>query len=110
MYSCKDDLEQFCENGVTLTYNSANPHASGITYGGYSKSIVVDQDFALRISDKLDLAASAPLLCSGLIAYSPLRLRKIAKGHKVGVVGLGGLGHMAVKFGHAFGTHIALLT
>src|ERR1043166_10081440 len=110
MYSCKDDLEQFCENGVTLTYNSANPHASGITYGGYSKSIVVDQDFALRISDKLDLAATAPLLCAGITTYSPLRHWKIGEGHKVGVVGLGGLGHMGVKFAHAFGAHVALFT
>jgi uncharacterized zinc-type alcohol dehydrogenase-like protein len=108
--SCKDDLEQFCENGVTLTYNSADPHTGGITYGGYSKSIVVNQDFVLRISDKLDLAASAPLLCAGITTYSPLRLRKIGKGHKIGVVGLGGLGHMAVKFGHAFGAHVALFT
>lgn len=108
--SCKEDLEQFCENGVTLTYNSADPHTGGITYGGYSKSIVVDQAFVLRISDKLDLAASAPLLCAGITTYSPLRLQKIGKGHKIGVVGLGGLGHMAVKFGHAFGAHVALFT
>ncbi len=108
--SCKDDLEQFCENGMTLTYNSADPHTGGITYGGYSKSIVVDQNFVLRISDKLDLAASAPLLCAGITTYSPLRLRKIGKGHKIGVVGLGGLGHMAVKFSHAFGAHVALFT
>ncbi len=108
--SCKDDLEQFCENGVTLTYNSADPHTGGITYGGYSKSIVVDQDFVLRISDKLDLAATAPLLCAGITTYSPLRFQKIGPGHKIGVVGLGGLGHMAVKFGHAFGAHVALFT
>ncbi|MEO6969516.1 MAG: NAD(P)-dependent alcohol dehydrogenase, partial [Chthoniobacterales bacterium] len=108
--SCREDLEQFCENGVTLTYNSADPHTGGITYGGYSKSMVVNQDFILRISDKLDLAASAPLLCAGITTYSPLRLQKIRKGHKIGVVGLGGLGHMAVKFGHAFGAHVALFT
>ena len=108
--SCKEDLEQFCRNGVTLTYNSADPHTGGITYGGYSKSIVVDQDFVLRVPDKLDPAATAPLLCAGITTYSPLRLRKIGKGHKIGVVGLGGLGHMAVKFGHAFGAHVALFT
>src|SRR5205085_5039834 len=78
--SCKDDLEQFCEKGVTLTYNSPDPHSGGITYGGYSKSIVVNQDFVLRISDKLDLAATAPLLCAGITTYSPLRYRKIGKG------------------------------
>jgi uncharacterized zinc-type alcohol dehydrogenase-like protein len=108
--SCQEDLEQFCENGVTLTYNSPDPHTGGITYGGYSKSIVVDQNFVLRISDKLDLAATAPLLCAGITTYSPLRFQKIGPGHKVGVVGLGGLGHMAVKFGHAFGAHVALFT
>jgi uncharacterized zinc-type alcohol dehydrogenase-like protein len=108
--SCKEDLEQFCENGVTLTYNSPNRHTGGITYGGYSKSIVVDQDFVLRLSDKLDLAASAPLLCAGITTYSPLRLQKIKQGHRIGVVGLGGLGHMAVKFGRAFGAHVALFT
>jgi len=108
--SCKEDLEQFCENGVTLTYNSPDPHTGGHTYGGYSKSIVVDQDFVLRISDKLDLAATAPLLCAGITTYSPLRLAKVGPGHKIGVIGLGGLGHMAVKFGHAFGAHVALFT
>ncbi len=108
--SCKDDLEQFCEKGMTLTYNSPDPHTGGITYGGYSKSIVVNQDFVLRISDKLDLAATAPLLCAGITTYSPLRYRKIGQGHKIGVVGLGGLGHMAVKFGHAFGAYVALFT
>ena len=108
--SCKEDLEQFCENGVTLTYNSPDPHTHGHTYGGYSKSIVVDQNFVLRISDKLDLAATAPLLCAGITTYSPLRFQKIGPGRKVGVIGLGGLGHMAVKFAHAFGAHVALFT
>lgn len=108
--SCKQDLQQFCETGVTLTYNSPDPHTGGITYGGYSKSIVVDQDFVLRIPDRLDLAATAPLLCAGITTYSPLRLKKIGPGHKIGVIGLGGLGHMAVKFGHAFGAYVALFT
>ena len=81
-----------------------------MTYGGYSKSIVVDQDFVLRLSDKLDLAAAAPLLCAGITTYSPLRKWKIGKGQKVGVVGLGGLGHMALKFANAFGAEVTLFT
>jgi len=108
--NCRDHLEQFCDNGVVFTYNSKDKHTGGVTYGGYSKSIVVDQDFVLRISDKLDPAATAPLLCAGITTYSPLRHWKITKGHKVGVVGLGGLGHMGVKFAHAFGAHVVLFT
>ena len=108
--NCKEGLEQFCDNGPTLTYNSPDKHTGGVTYGGYSTSIVVDQDFVLRISDKLDLAATAPLLCAGITTYSPLRHWKAGKGHKVGVVGLGGLGHMAVKFANAFGAHVVLFT
>ncbi len=109
--NCRADLEQFCDNpGPVFTYNSKDKHTGGITYGGYSKSIVVHQDFVLRISDKLDLAATAPLLCAGITTYSPLRHWKIGKGHKVGVVGLGGLGHMGVKFANAFGAHVALFT
>src|SRR5438067_10689069 len=107
--SCEEGLEQFCD-GMVLTYNSEDRHTGGITYGGYSTSIVVDHDFVLRISDKLDLAATAPLLCAGITTYSPLRYWKIGKGHKVGVVGLGGLGHMGVKFAHAFGAEVALFT
>ena len=108
--NCRDHLEQFCDNGVVFTYNSKDKHTGGVTYGGYSKSIVVNQDFVLRISDKLDPAATAPLLCAGITTYSPLRHWKITKGHKVGVVGLGGLGHMGVKFAHAFGAHVVLFT
>jgi uncharacterized zinc-type alcohol dehydrogenase-like protein len=108
--NCRENLEQFCDNGPVFTYNSQDKHTGGITYGGYSKSIVVDQDFVLRISDKLDLAATAPLLCAGITTYSPLRHWKIAKGQKVGVVGLGGLGHMGVKFANAFGAHVVLFT
>lgn len=108
--NCRDHLEQFCDNGPTFTYNSEDKHTGGTTYGGYSKNIVVDQDFVLRISDKLDLAATAPLLCAGITTYSPLRHWKIGKGHKVGVVGLGGLGHMGLKFAHAFGAEVALFT
>src|SRR5437762_1794092 len=108
--NCREHLEQFCDNGPVFTYNSEDKHTGGVTYGGYSKSIVVDQDFVLRISDKLDLAATAPLLCAGITTYSPLRHWKIGKGRKVGVVGLGGLGHMAVKFATAFGAEVVLFT
>jgi uncharacterized zinc-type alcohol dehydrogenase-like protein len=108
--NCQADLEQFCENGAIFTYNSKDEHTGGFTYGGYSKSIVVDQDFVLRISDKLDLASSAPLLCAGITTYSPLRRWKVGKDQKVGVVGLGGLGHMALKFAHAFGAEVVLFT
>jgi alcohol dehydrogenase (NADP+) len=107
--SCEEGLEQFCDEKV-LTYNSEDKYTGGITYGGYSKSIVVDQDFVLRISDKLNLAATAPLLCAGITTYSPLRHWKVTKGKKVGVVGLGGLGHMAVKLANAFGAEVVLFT
>jgi alcohol dehydrogenase (NADP+) len=108
--NCRAGLEQFCEQGATLTYNSKDPHTGGTTYGGYSKSIVVDQDFVLRLSDKLDMASAAPLLCAGITTYSPLRRWKVGRGQKVGVVGLGGLGHMAVKFANAFGAEVTLFT
>ena len=108
--NCRAGLEQFCDQGVTLTYNSEDKHTGGITYGGYSKSIVVDQDFVLRVPDKLDPAAAAPLLCAGITTYSPLRKWKIGRGQKVGVVGLGGLGHMALKFANAFGADVMLFT
>lgn len=108
--SCRAGLEQFCENGATMTYNSEDRHTGGITYGGYSKSIVVDQHFVFRLSDKLDPAAAAPLLCAGITTYSPLRRWKVVKGQRVGVVGLGGLGHMALKFANAFGAEVTLFT
>ena len=108
--NCKAGLEQFCQSGATFTYNSPDKHTGGVTYGGYSKAIVVDQDFVLHISDKLDLAGTAPLLCAGITTYSPLRHWKVGKGHKVGVVGLGGLGHMAVKFANAFGANVVVFT
>ena len=108
--NCKAGLEQFCASGATFTYNSADKHSGGMTYGGYSKAVVVDEAFVLRISEKLDLAAAAPLLCAGITTYSPLREWKVGKGQKVGVVGLGGLGHMAVKFGRAFGAHVVVFT
>lgn len=108
--NCREGLEQFCLGGATFTYNSADKHTGGVTYGGYSKSIVVDESFVLRISDKLDLAATAPLLCAGITTYSPMRKWNVREGQKVGVVGLGGLGHMAVKFGAAFGARVVLFT
>jgi len=107
--NCRADLQQFCDR-LVLTYNSKDEHTGAMTYGGYSKSMVVDQKFVLRVPDKLDLAASAPLLCAGITTYSPLRHWKVGKGHKVGVVGLGGLGHMAIKFASAFGAEVTLFT
>jgi uncharacterized zinc-type alcohol dehydrogenase-like protein len=109
--NCQADLEQFCDNPAPVfTYNSKDKHTGGITYGGYSKGMVVDQDFVLRISDKLDPAAAAPLLCAGITTYSPLRKWKVGKGQKVGVIGLGGLGHMALKFANAFGAEVTLFS
>jgi uncharacterized zinc-type alcohol dehydrogenase-like protein len=107
---CREGLEQFCQQGMVLTYNSPDKHTGGITYGGYSESIVVDQAFALKVPRNLDLAATAPLLCAGITTYSPLRHWGAGKGKKVGVVGLGGLGHMAVKLAHAFGAEVVLFT
>ncbi|OUL29473.1 hydroxyacid dehydrogenase [Nostoc sp. RF31YmG] len=106
---CKVGLEQFCQN-VILTYNSPDKHLGGVTYGGYSNSIVADERFVLRVPDNLDLAGVAPLLCAGITTYSPLRHWGVTEGKKVGVVGLGGLGHMAVKFAHAFGAHVVVFT
>ena len=106
---CKADLEQFCPN-LTLTFNSPDQHLGGVTYGGYSDSVVVDERFVLRVPDNLDLAGVAPLLCAGITTYSPLRYHGVTKGKKVGVVGLGGLGHMGVKFAHAFGAHVVVFT
>lgn len=108
--SCREGLEQFCEAGSTWTYNAEDKKHGGITYGGYSQSIVADEAFVLRVPAKLDLAATAPLLCAGITTYSPLRHWKVGKGQKVGIVGLGGLGHMGVKFAHAFGAHTVLFT
>ncbi len=108
--NCQRDLEQFCKKGATFTYNGPDKHSGGVTYGGYSDCIVVDEDFTLKVPANLDLAATAPLLCAGITTYSPLRHWKVGPGQKVGVVGLGGLGHMAVKFAHAFGAHVVLFT
>jgi alcohol dehydrogenase (NADP+) len=107
--NCKDGLEQYCENGAVGTYNSRGK--DGVpTYGGYSDTVVVHEDFVLHVSGKLDLAAVAPLLCAGITTYSPLRHWKVGKGHKLGVIGLGGLGHMAVKFGVSFGAEVTVLS
>jgi uncharacterized zinc-type alcohol dehydrogenase-like protein len=106
---CKAGLEQFCPN-LTLTYNSPDKHLGGVTYGGYSESIVVDERFVLRVPSNLDLAGAAPLLCAGITTYSPMRHWGVAKSKNVGVVGLGGLGHMGVKFAHAFGAHVVVFT
>ncbi len=108
--NCRAGNEQFCDSMPTFTYNAEDKHLGGVTYGGYSDSIVVDEAFVLRISGKLDLAATAPLLCAGITTYSPMRHWNVRKGQKVGVVGLGGLGHMGVKFAHAFGAHVVLFT
>jgi uncharacterized zinc-type alcohol dehydrogenase-like protein len=108
--ACEEDLEQFCENGNTLTYGSAEPQTGGITQGGYSNAVVVDQDFCLRVSEDVDLAATAPLLCAGITTYSPLRHWNVGPDSKVGVVGLGGLGHMAVKIATAMGAEVTLFT
>jgi alcohol dehydrogenase (NADP+) len=107
--SCEENLEQFCDD-VTFTYNSPDKVSGGHTFGGYSQSIVVNEDFVLRVRNDVDLAATAPLLCAGITTYSPLRHWKVAKGQKAGVVGLGGLGHMAVKFANAFGAEVTLFT
>jgi uncharacterized zinc-type alcohol dehydrogenase-like protein len=108
--SCKRDLEQFCEQGMTLTYNSPDQNSGGVTFGGYSENIVVDEAFVLRVPKNLDPAGAAPLLCAGITTYSPLRFWKVGKRQKVGIVGLGGLGHMGVKFAHAFGAEVVLFT
>ncbi len=107
--NCQDGLEQLCPN-QTLTFNSPDKHLGGVTYGGYSESIVVDEHFVLHIPANLDLAGVAPLLCAGITTYSPMRRWGDIKGKKVGVVGLGGLGHMGVKFARAFGARVVVFT
>ncbi|HEY4831478.1 MAG TPA: NAD(P)-dependent alcohol dehydrogenase [Waddliaceae bacterium] len=106
---CKAGREQFCPN-MTLTFNGQDRHLGGITYGGYSSSVVVDEAFVLRVPSNLNLAGVAPLLCAGITTYSPLHHWKVSKGMKVGIVGLGGLGHMGVKFAHALGAHVVVFT
>jgi uncharacterized zinc-type alcohol dehydrogenase-like protein len=106
---CKQGFEQFCPN-MTLTYNFPDKHSGGVTYGGYSDSIVVTERFVLEVPSNLNLAGTAPLLCAGITTYSPMHHWGVTKGKKVGVVGLGGLGHMGVKFAHALGAHVVLFT
>ena len=108
--NCLAGEEQYCDNGLTLTYNSKDKILGGVTYGGYSSSIVVDEAFVLRVPNGLELPRVAPLLCAGITTYSPMRHWNVRKGQKVGVVGLGGLGHMGVKFAHAFGARVVLFT
>ena len=108
--SCKEGLEQYCEPGFTATYNGPEPQTGGHTFGGYSSHIVVDSHFVLRIPENLDLAGVAPLLCAGITTYSPLRHWKVGPGQKVGIVGLGGLGHMGLKLAHAMGAKVTLFT
>jgi alcohol dehydrogenase (NADP+) len=106
---CKAGLQQFCAN-FTLTYNFPDKHLGGVTYGGYSESIVVDENFVLHVPANLQPAGAAPLLCAGITTYSPMRHWNVGKSKKVGVVGLGGLGHMGVKFAHALGAHVVVFT
>ena len=108
--SCREGLENYCLNVPVFTYNSEDKILGGVTYGGYSESIVVDESFVLRVPEKLDPAGTAPLLCAGITTYSPLRHWKVSAGQKVGVVGLGGLGHMAVKLANALGARVVLFT
>jgi uncharacterized zinc-type alcohol dehydrogenase-like protein len=107
---CKESLEQFCEKGAIQTYNSPDNFLGTPTYGGYSERVVVDENYVLRIPENLDLAATAPLLCAGITTYSPLRHWNVGPGKKVGVVGIGGLGHMAIKIAKAMGAHVVAFT
>ncbi|NVM76548.1 putative zinc-type alcohol dehydrogenase-like protein [Duganella sp. SG902] len=108
--ACAEDLEQYCENGATVTYNGRERDTGAPTYGGYSDLIVVDEHFVVKVSEKLDLKAVAPLLCAGITTYSPLRHWQVGPGQKVGVIGLGGLGHMGVKFAKAMGATVVMIT
>ena len=108
--SCRAGEEQYCDGPAIFTYNGEDKHIGGVTYGGYSESVVVDEAFALRVSKQLNPAATAPLVCAGITTYSPLRHWNVRQGQKVGVVGLGGLGHMGLKFAHAFGADVVLFT
>jgi uncharacterized zinc-type alcohol dehydrogenase-like protein len=108
--ACKDGLEQFCDGPATFTYNAPDKHLGGVTFGGYAESIVVDEHFVLRLSDRLNPAGAAPLVCAGITTWSPLRHWKVRAGQKVGVVGLGGLGHMGVKFARALEARVEVFT
>lgn len=108
--ACKEDLEQYCEHGMVATYNSKDKHLGGQTFGGYSTSITVDKEFVLTIPENIDAKAAAPLLCAGITTWSPLQTWNVKNGDKVGVIGLGGLGHMGVKFANALGAHVVMIT
>jgi uncharacterized zinc-type alcohol dehydrogenase-like protein len=108
--ACEADQEQFCEEGMTLTYNAIARDGVTPTYGGYSEKIVVEERFVVHVPETLDLEGAAPLLCAGITTYSPLKHWKIGPGDKVGIIGLGGLGHMGVKFAKAFGAHVVMIT
>ncbi len=107
---CREGLEQYCDNGNTLTYNDPDSFLGGQTYGGYSERIVVDENYVLRIPENLDLAAAAPLLCAGVTTWSPLKHWQVGPGKKVGIVGIGGLGHMGIKLAKALGAHVVVFT
>lgn len=109
-HPCEEGLEQYCENGFTGTYNSTNSKHGGVTYGGYSENIVVEEKFVLNVPENIDVKAAAPLLCAGITTWSPLRHWNVKEGDKVGVIGLGGLGHMGVKFAKAMGAHVVMIT
>jgi len=108
--NCQDGLEQYCSNGWVGTYGGMEKDGSGATYGGYSKNILAHEDFVLHISDKQPLEAVAPLLCAGITTYSPLRHWKVSKGQRVGILGLGGLGHMGVKLAVSMGAEVTMLS
>ncbi len=108
--NCKNDLEQYCLKGATYTYSAPEKYGDGFTYGGYAKQIICDEDFILKVGENLSLEKVAPLLCAGITTYSPLKNLKVGKGHKVAVLGLGGLGHMGVKFAAAFGAEVTVLS
>jgi uncharacterized zinc-type alcohol dehydrogenase-like protein len=108
--SCKEGLENYCENGMTGTYNSPDKHLNTHTFGGYSERVVVDENYVLSVPANLDLAAAAPLLCAGITTYSPLKHWKVGPGQKVGIVGIGGLGHMGVKLAKAMGAYVVVIT
>ncbi|MCE7069114.1 NAD(P)-dependent alcohol dehydrogenase [Dyadobacter sp. CY327] len=107
---CQEGLEQYCEPGMTGTYNSPDKYLDTPTFGGYSESVVVDENYVLRIPENLNLAATAPLLCAGITTYSPLRHWNVGPGQKVGIVGIGGLGHMGIKIAKAMGAHVVAFT
>ena len=107
---CKNDLEQFCEEGAVMTYNGPDEHLGGHTFGGYSEHIVVDKEFVLDVPENIDTNATAPLLCAGITTWSPLRHWDVSENDKVGIIGLGGLGHMGVKFADALGAEVVMIT